>query len=75
MLGNANPCARARAEAELRRDPARSDHLIAQLASCTPQRVSVWRRELRRAGLSGRDIAKVLNVSPQRVSQLLKTGT
>ncbi len=29
---------------------------------------------LRQAGLSGRDIAKVLNVSPQRVSQLLRTG-
>lgn len=32
-------------------------------------------RRLRKAGLSGRDIAKVLDVSPQRVSQLLKTGT
>lgn len=32
-------------------------------------------RRLRQAGLSGRDIAKVLDVSPQRVSQLLKTGT
>lgn len=32
-------------------------------------------RRLRQAGLSGRDIAKVLEISPQRVSQLLKTGT
>jgi hypothetical protein len=32
-------------------------------------------RRLRQAGLTGRDIAKVLDVSPQRVSQLLKTGT
>lgn len=32
-------------------------------------------RRLREAGLSGRDIAKILAVTPQRVSQLLKTGT
>jgi hypothetical protein len=32
-------------------------------------------RRLHKAGLSGRDIAKVLDVSPQRVSQLLRTGT
>jgi hypothetical protein len=32
-------------------------------------------RTLQQAGLSGRDIAKVLDVSPQRVSHLLKTGT
>src|SRR6266567_607049 len=31
-------------------------------------------RRVRQAGLSGRDIAKVLDVSPQRVSRLLKTG-
>ena len=30
-------------------------------------------RDLRQAGLSGRDIAVVLKVSPQRVSQLLRT--
>jgi DNA-directed RNA polymerase specialized sigma subunit len=32
-------------------------------------------KRLHQAGLSGRDIAKVLDVTPQRVSQLLKTGT
>jgi DNA-directed RNA polymerase specialized sigma24 family protein len=30
--------------------------------------------ELQQAGLSGRDIARMLNVSPQRVSELLGTG-
>jgi hypothetical protein len=37
-----------------------------------------WReaaRELRQAGLSGRDIARVLDHSPQRVSQLIETAT
>ena len=32
-------------------------------------------RRLRQAGLTGRDIAKVLDVSPQRVSQLLRAAT
>jgi hypothetical protein len=31
-------------------------------------------RDLRDAGLSGRDIAAILTVSPQRVSQLLKSA-
>jgi hypothetical protein len=31
-------------------------------------------RELQEAGLSGRDIARMLSVSPQRVSELLDTG-
>jgi predicted transcriptional regulator len=31
-------------------------------------------RDLRAAGLSGRDIAAILLVSPQRVSQLLKSA-
>ena len=46
----ANPGARRRAEAELVRDPARSDHLIAQLARCTWHRVGIWRCELETTG-------------------------
>jgi hypothetical protein len=42
--------ARSRAERELRRDPARSDALIAQAARCTPQAAGRWRRALERAG-------------------------
>jgi hypothetical protein len=50
MGGNTNPGARARAERELRRDPARSDHLIAAIARCAPQRVGTWRHALEAAG-------------------------
>src|SRR2546429_932157 len=50
MPGNANPGARDRVEAELRRDPARSNYVIAEAARCTPQRVGTWRRELEQAG-------------------------
>jgi hypothetical protein len=45
----------------------------AQLAAAAQSREMA--RRLRKAGLTGRDIAKVLDVSPQRVSQLLKTGS
>jgi DNA-directed RNA polymerase specialized sigma subunit len=31
-------------------------------------------RELKRAGLTGRDIAAILKVSAQRISQLVKSG-
>jgi hypothetical protein len=51
MPGYANPGARDRAERELARDPRRSDHLTAQLARCTPQRVGIWRHELEAAGV------------------------
>lgn len=43
--------ARARVEAELRRDPARSDAIIVQLARCTAQAAGRWRRGLERAGV------------------------
>jgi hypothetical protein len=42
--------ARARASAELRRDPARSDYVIAIAASCARQQVAVFRRDLENAG-------------------------
>lgn len=42
--------ARARAEAELCSDPARSNALIAALARCTRQDVDRWRHVLERAG-------------------------
>jgi hypothetical protein len=45
----------------------------ARRAAAAQSRVAA--RRLREAGLSGRDIAAVLHVTPQRVSQLLKEGT
>ena len=45
-----NPGAGRRARAELYRDPARSDEVIAPLARCTPQTVRAVRRELEDAG-------------------------
>lgn len=44
----------------------------AQRAAALQSRTAA--RRLQQAGLSGRDIAKVLDVSPQRVSQLLKAA-
>lgn len=43
--------ARDRAEAELRRDPARSNAIIAAAAQCTPQATCRWRHVLERAGV------------------------
>lgn len=43
--------ARSRAERELRRDPARSDALIAQAACCSAQAAGRWRRGLVKAGV------------------------
>jgi hypothetical protein len=45
----------------------------AQRAAAAESRTVV--RKLRNAGLTGRDIAVVLRISPQRVSQLLRDGT
>ena len=42
--------ARDRAEAELKRDPARSHALISRAAQCTQQDAARWRRVLERAG-------------------------
>jgi hypothetical protein len=53
MAGSANPGASRRAEAELLRDPFRSNYLIAIAAGCTPQHAGVVRRGLEQAGLIG----------------------
>lgn len=45
----------------------------AELAEAAARRSREAARQLREAGLTGRDIAAVLKVSPQRVSQLLRS--
>lgn len=45
--------ARSRVERELRRDPARSDLIIARLARCTQQAAGHWRRALEASGQIG----------------------
>ncbi len=48
-----NPDARARAEAELFRDPYRSDYLIAEIVRCSASQVGHWRHALEQAGQIG----------------------
>ncbi len=45
-----NPAARDRATAELIRDPARSDRMIAAAAGCSHHGVATWRRSLEQSG-------------------------
>ena len=55
----------------VRRDIREAERALAQAA----ERSRALARALADKGITGRDVARVLGVSPQRVSQLLKAGT
>lgn len=56
-------------EAKAARDAVAAADRATRAAAARSRKVA---RDLKQAGLSGRDIASVLSLSPQRVSQLLK---
>jgi hypothetical protein len=73
------PLARRRAEAELIRDPARSDALIACAARCTGQAVWRWRRDLVEAGViehvpADRRAARVRSWPPTMSRKAIESG-